>query len=408
MRVCQEINRQLVADLDVISVDSCRFRMYSFCMYSRILDLTKTMAKSSAFLFGPRSVGKSSLVQLQFPKSSIIDLLDDSVYDQLVRRPAALIELIDSKNPLVIIDEIQKLPKLLDEVHRLIEQKKLRFLLTGSSARKLKKTGANLLGGRAREVQLFPLVYPEISDFSLMRYLNFGGIPRHYLSEDPLEDIKAYAKNYLTEEIKMEAAVRNYDRFVRFLEVMALSNGQEINYQSLSSDSGVPARTIEGHIEVLKDTLIGFELLPFQKSIKRKAITKSKFYFFDCGVANYFSQRLPLREAHSDAGMCFEHFIVLEVRAYLAYTRKDERLTFWRTRSGEVDLIVGTQVAIEIKFAKHFKPEYADGLLDLDEEKIIKKFFVVGRFETEGLFERKIAYQNYKTFLTQLWAGKII
>ncbi len=376
-------------------------------MYLRVLDLKKLLKKSNFFLFGPRSVGKSHLIKVQFPKSQVFDLLEDSVYHTLLLRPEALGEMIDPKSEVVVIDEIQKLPKLLDEVHRLIEKRKFRFLLTGSSVRKLKRSGANLLGGRAREAQLFPLVYPEIPDFRLLHYLNYGGIPRHYLSDEPYEDLKAYGKTYLAEEIKMEAAVRNYDRFVRFLEIMALSNGQELNYQTLSSDSGVPARTIESHIEVLKDTLIGFELLPYQKTIKRKATTKSKFYFFDCGVANYFAQRLPLKENHADIGVCFEQFIILEVRAYLAYQRIDKNITFWRTRGYEVDLVIGSEVAIEIKFAKVFKPEHSAGLVALGEEKLIKRMITVGRFQTEGVF-KGIPYLNYKTFLSELWNGKIL
>lgn len=228
---------------------------------------------------------------------------------------------------------------LYKKYHRLIESKKIRFLLTGSSTRKVRSQGANMLGGRAREAHLFPFVSDEIDDFNLNRYLNFGGLPRIYLSDDPIEDLKAYGRTYLIEEIKIEAAVRNYERFVRFMETMALSNGQEINYQSLGSDSGVPARTIEGHIEVLKDTFIGFELL-------------------------------PLPENSSDLGVSFEQFIVQEIRAYLSYSRKEKNLTFWKTRGFEVDLLVGRDLAIEIKYSKQFKSEYLDGLLALKEENL--------------------------------------
>lgn len=344
------------------------------------------------------------MIRSQLPDAHVFDLLNDDVYDTLQRRPVALGEMIPKDVNVVVVDEIQKLPKLLDEIHRLIEKKKIRFLLTGSSARKLKNSGANLLGGRAREAQLYPLVFPEITDFELIRFLNYGGIPRHYLSDEPLEDLKSYGKTYLAEEIKMEAAVRNFDRFVRFMEIMALSNGQEINYQSLSRDSGVPARTIEGHIEVLKDTLIGFELPPFQKSVKRKATTKAKYYFFDCGVANYFARKLPLRLNHSDLGISFEQFIILEVRAYLSYRRLDLPISFWRTRNHEVDLIVGDELAIEIKFSRNFKSDFVDGLLALKEEKLVKKFLVVGQFESGGQFQN-ISYLSYKEFLNRLWSG---
>ncbi len=332
-------------------------------MYKRLLDLAQLTSQTNYFLFGPRSTGKSSLIALQLPKAQVIDLLQDSVYDSLSRRPEALADMLEDSKKIVVIDEIQKLPKLMDEVHRLIEKRKVRFLLTGSSARKLRRQGGNMLGGRARESLLFPLTWKELGpDFNLTRYLNYGGLPIVYNSTEPIEDLKAYCKNYLNEEIKIEAAVRNYDRFVRFLETMALSNGQELNYEGLSSDSGVPARTIEGHIEVLKDTLIAFELLPFTKTRKRKAISRSKFYFFDNGVANYLSQKLPLSEGTTDLGVSFEQFLINEVRAYLSYKRKHHSLCYWRSRDTEVDLIIGTQLAIEVKFSKTFKPEFMNGL----------------------------------------------
>jgi len=371
-----------------------------------MLNLKSLLKKNNYFLFGPRATGKSSLIKLQFPEALIFDLLDADVYEVLIRRPKLISEQV-KKNQLVVIDEIQKLPSLLDEVHRLIESKKIQFLLTGSSARKLKRDGANMLGGRARELQLFPLVYTEIKDFDLIKYLNYGGLPIVYQSDDPIEDLQAYVRIYLSEEIKKEAAVRNYERFVRFLETMALSNGQEINYAKLSSDSGVPARTIEGHIEVLKDTLLGYELLPYQKTIKRKATTKSKFYFFDTGVANFLAERLPMKEGHVEMGWSFEQFIIQEVRAYLSYFRKREKLSYWQSKPYEVDLLIGDEVAIEIKFSKHIKDEYFDGLIALKQEKIFKKFFLVGRFATEGVNE-EIHFLNYTHFLNQLWLGEII
>lgn len=375
--------------------------------YARMLDLKKITAEANFFLFGPRSTGKTSLIKNQLPKAQIFDLLDDDVYEELMRRPKALAEMIKPNTKIVVIDEIQKLPKLLDEVHRLIEEKKYKFLLTGSSARKLRRSGANMLGGRAREINLFPLVYPEIHDFNLLKVLNYGGLPYIYQSKNPIEDLKAYVRVYLHEEIKAEAAVRNYERFVRFLETMALSNGQEINYQSLSSDSGVPTRTIEGHIEVLKDTLIGFELSPYEKTIKRKATTKSKFFFFDAGVSNFIAQKLPLKENHSDLGISFEQFIIQEVRAYLSYHNINEKMYYWRTRGYEVDLIVGNRVAIEIKFSKQVKDDFFSGLIALREEKLVEKFYLLGRFASEGL-HKQIAYMSYTLFLDKLWAGKIL
>lgn len=342
-----------------------------------------------------------------------IDLLNADTFDELMRRPVALEEKIKGKGKktdkkqIVVIDEIQKLPRLLDEVHRLIEEYGIKFLLTGSSARKLRRGGANMLGGRAREAQLFPLTWHEIDDFNLMKYLNYGGLPIIYQSAHPKEDLKAYVRNYLMEEIKAEALVRNYERFVRFLEVMSTANGQELNYASLASDSGVPARTIESHIEVLKDTLMAYELFPFTKTMKRKAVTKSKFYFFDTGVANYLSEKLPMSEGSSDIGVSFEQFIVNEVRAYMSYHRIDKKLSYWRSGQYEVDLIIGKEIAIEIKFSKQMKTQFYSSLKALKEEKIIKNFLIVGRFPAEGEKDgiRSIPYEE---FLKKLWSGQII
>lgn len=375
--------------------------------YTRSLNILTNLKKSSCFLFGPRATGKTSLLKDQLKNSTYIDLLNADIFDELMRRPVALVEKIKNKKQIVVIDEIQKLPKLLDEVHRLIEEHKIKFLLTGSSARKLRRDGANMLGGRAREAQLFPLTWNEIDDFNLIKYLNYGGLPIIYQSSQPIEDLKAYVRNYLAEEIKAEAFVRNYERFVRFLEVMSTANGHELNYASLASDSGVPVRTVEGHIEVLKDTLMAYELLPFTKTVKRKAISKSKFYFFDIGVANFLSEKIPLAEGNSDIGISFEQFIINEVRAYLSYNRIDKKLTYWRSGKFEVDLVIGKDVAIEIKFSKNMKSEFYTSLEVLKEERIMKKYMIVGRFSTSGL-KNDIEYLPYEEFLTMLWSGEIV
>ncbi|MCX7977766.1 MAG: ATP-binding protein [Bdellovibrionaceae bacterium] len=375
--------------------------------YKRALQLAPLIKQSSYFLFGPRATGKTSLLRTQLPGVKYFDLLDTDTYDEFLRRPAALGEQIRSSDKVVVIDEIQRLPRLLDEVHRLIESKKVRFLLTGSSARKLKRQQANLLGGRARELQLYPLTWKEISDFDLLRYLNFGGLPLIYRSKSPQEDLRAYVRVYLAEEIKAEALVRNFERFVRFLEVMSTVSGQEINYASIASDAGVPVRTVENHIEVLKDTLMAFELLPFTKTVKRKAVSRSKFYFFDIGVANYLAERIPFREGSTDAGLAFEHFIINEVRAYLSYNRLDKKLSYWRSGTYEVDLIVGKELAIEIKFTKTLKNELFRGLSALKEEGLIRRHLLVGRFKSAGVWQN-IEYFPYESFLKRLWDGSLL
>lgn len=376
-------------------------------MFPRKLVLTTLLNDANYFLFGPRATGKSSLIQEELKDALVIDLLDDDVYEELLKRPTSLSARLKNPQQIVVIDEIQKLPKLLDEVHRLIQKKNIRFLLTGSSARKLKREGANMLGGRAREIHMHHLSFSEIPRFNLIRYLNYGGLPLVYLSKEPALDLKAYVRTYLAEEIKAEAAVRNYERFVRFLETMALSNGQEINYATLSSDSGVPARTIESYIEVLKDTLVGFELVPFTKTVKRKAVTRSKFYFFDTGVANFLSERLPLAENHSEIGASFEQFMILEIRAYISYSQKNESLSYWRVKDCEVDLIVGKKLALEFKMSKVVKNQFFRGLKALKEENLVQKFLLIGRFSHEGVHDSGISYMPYDVFLNKLWAGEL-
>lgn len=295
--------------------------------YKRLINLNLLLKEKSHFLFGPRATGKSWLIDHQLKNAIVFDLLDDDVYSRLLRRPKQLTEEIGDNN-IIVIDEIQKLPILLDEVHRLIEKQKKIFLLTGSSARKLKKGGANLLAGRARSINLFPLTTLELPDFNLEKYINTGGIPLIYNSNNPWLDLKEYTNVYLKEEIQAEAIVRRIDHFARFLDVIGLSSGREINVSSIANDSGVPPRTVSSFIEVLKDTLIAFELLPFQKTKKRKASTKTKLYLFDVGVANYLSGRknlLPKSEAFGDA---FEHFVIQEIRSILSYKKFDEELYY--------------------------------------------------------------------------------
>lgn len=245
-------------------------------MYKRMVDLAKLLKKRSYFLMGPRGVGKSTLITETLPQARVYDLLDASEFQRLLLKPSLIAEETRAET-LVVIDEIQKLPMLLDEVHRLIVKRKQTFLLTGSSARKLRKQGTNLLAGRAFQARLLPLVSGEIPDFDLLTYINTTGLPEFYAHADAQDYLKAYVGTYLQEEIKAEALTRNLSNFVRFLEVVALCNGEEINYSNISSDCGVPARTVEAYFGILDDTLIGFSVAPFLTTTKRKAITRAKY-----------------------------------------------------------------------------------------------------------------------------------
>ncbi|MEN0060054.1 MAG: AAA family ATPase [Bdellovibrio sp.] len=377
-------------------------------MYKRVLNLKQALSKKSHFLFGPRATGKSWLIKRELPEAQIFDLLNISTFERFLKRPSAFAEEIQAE--LVVVDEIQKLPILLDEVHRLIEEKGLRFLLTGSSARKLKHGGANLLAGRARSLEFFPLTSFELEkDFDLLKYCRYGGLPLIYQSDEPWRDLKEYTQLYLKEEITAEAIVRRVDHFARFLDVIGLCSGEELNFQQVANDSGVPPRTVANFVEVLKDTLLAFELVPYKKTKKRKAISKSKIFLFDVGVANYLAGRKEVLFRSESFGKTFEHFLIQEIRAYKGYHQVDETLSYWRTVGGqyEVDCIVGDKVAIEIKSSERYTEKMLEGLRALKEEASIKRYILVCRDSTSRKIDG-IEVIPYQVFLKELWAGNII
>ncbi len=349
-----------------------------FIMFDRRLNLRELLGKKSFFLFGARATGKTTLIQNSLPDALIIDLLHVKTYRTLLTNPSILEEMIIESNRIVVIDEVQKLPELLNEVHRLIQKKKITFLLTGSSARKLKHGGANLLAGRAREARLFPLVSSEIESLSLLRLLNHGGLPDVYQSDDPDEDLASYVTTYLKEEIKAEAVTRNVAAFSEFLDIIARANGSEINYESFASDLQVSTSTLKNYFQILEDTLIGFQLPGFTATTKRKATVRSKHYLFDLGVTRYLSGIKEIKIKSDAFGYAFEHFIVLEVRAYLSYSRSKEPMAYWRSTSQfEVDLVIGTQIAIEVKATDNPGDKHLKGLRALAEEKIFQQYFLI-------------------------------
>jgi len=243
-------------------------------LYKRKINLAQLIKRKSFFLFGPRSTGKTTLIQQSFPKAKIYNLIDSRVYKKLIKKPELLEEENkDHSNQLIIIDEIQKIPSLLDEIHRLI-YKGQKFLLTGSSARKLKTKGVNLLAGRAWSAALFPLTWLEIPKFNLTQYLNQGGLPGIYNKPHYKEELEAYVSLYLKEEIKNEALTRNVQAFSEFLDFIALSNGQEINYEGFSKDLQISPSTLKNYIEILDDTLLGFKLSGYTKTKKKKIYFK--------------------------------------------------------------------------------------------------------------------------------------
>ncbi len=381
-------------------------------MYKRILDLNLQMKKKSHFLWGPRATGKTSLIKAQLQKhAQIVDLLDSQIYLRLSSDPTELRNLIAletrPRESIVVIDEIQRVPELLNEVHRLIEEQHLRFLLTGSSARKLKRGAANLLAGRAWSMELFPLVYSEIPDFSLSRFVRFGGLPSVYTSNEPHEELKAYVNTYLKEEIQAEGLIRRIPAFHRFLESAALSNGQLINYANIASDAQVPASTVADHYQILVDTLIGSFLEPFTKTKKRKAVTTQKFYFFDQGVVNTLCAVNSIERNSDQFGRALEQLIYMNLKAYLSYTRSDSVLGFWRSQNQqEVDFTVGDFAAIEVKASKRLASRDYSGLKALKEEKIFKKYYLAS-MDSVYAHHDGIECLQIELFLKKLWSGEL-
>jgi predicted AAA+ superfamily ATPase len=377
-------------------------------MYERILNLEKALQTKSHFLLGPRATGKSWLIKHQLKNVQLFDLLNSDTFNRFLRQPRSLSNEILPATKIVVIDEIQKLPNLLDEVHGLIEEKGIHFLLTGSSARKLKHSGANLLAGRARGLQMFPLIRKEINDFDLLKYCNTGGLPIIWKSDDYWLDLRSYVQFYLKEEIIAEAVVRKIDHYANFIDVIGQRSGEQLNLQSIASDSGVPVRTIANFIEILKDTLLAFELEPYRTSKGRKVVTKSKIYLFDVGVANYLAGRKNILERSDAFGVAFEHFIIQEIRAYLGYKNSDSGIRYWRTVGDqfEVDCIIGNEAAIEIKDYENFNEKSLTGLKELKSEKSIKNFYLVSRDPVEREVDG-IKILSYDKFLDALWAGKI-
>ena len=377
--------------------------------YERELKLQSLIAQKSHFLLGPRSTGKSSLIRKTFGASLYINLLEQDTLREFIIKPSLLRERVAGQalkpGALVIIDEIQKIPKLLDEVHLLIEEKGLVFLLTGSAARKLKKGAANLLAGRAWMANLFPLISSEITDFNLIRYLNFGGLPQVYTSLYPAKELKNYINLYIKEEIQEEGLTRKLDQFLVFFDSIGLMSGEELNYQGWSSDTGVPRKTLQSYVELLKDTLMAFELPAFKKTITRKAVARSKFYLFDVGVANHMAKKGEIKEGSAEFGKAFEHFFIQECRALVSYLELDWGLTYWRSHSQmEVDLCLGQQWALEIKSSNRISDKHLKGLRALREEKLFKNYGVIC-FEKEKRIVDGITIWPWNSFLEEISLG---
>ena len=376
----------------------------------RQLQLLPLLAMKSFFLFGPRATGKTTLVRQQLEgKAFIIDLLDSRYFLRLSNAPHELESMIAATPAdIFVIDEIQRIPELLNEIHRLIETRNLTFLLTGSSARKLRRGKANLLSGRVWNAGMFPLIYQEIPDFDLSRYLRYGGLPAVYLSAHPEEELDAYVNTYLKEEILAEGLIRRLPPFSRFLKTIALANSEMINFTKLANDCQVPPSTVTEYVGLLEDTLVGYLLPAWTESKKRKAIKTGKFYFFDPGITHMLAGTQALDRNSNLYGKSFEQFICMELRAYLSYRRKKLPLTYWRSKSGhEVDFLIGTRTAIGVKASSKISRNDLKGLNYLKEEGLFQNLILVSQDPISTL-SSSILTVPWQKFLSDLWQDKFV
>jgi len=381
---------------------------------SRLLKI-KLPKGQSAFLWGPRKTGKTTFLRAAFPVSLSYDLLQTDLFFEFVKRPFLLREQLLAADPKqlkepVIIDEVQKVPQLLDEIHWLIENKGLRFILCGSSARKLKRGKANLLGGRAWRYEMHPLVSAEVADLDLLRALNRGMIPMHYMQEEYRKSLQAYVRDYLKEEVFDEGLTRNIPAFSRFFDAMGYSHGELTNYANIARDCGIDAKTVKEYYQILVDTLLGTMIEPYKKRQDRNVIIRAgKFYLFDVGVAGAITHRQIPQEKGEQFGRALEHFILMEILAHRVYRELDYDVNFWRTKSGlEVDFILGHgEVAIEVKGTSRIDNAAMRPLKVFIQEYRPASAFVVCNERAPRVHE-DIRILPWRDFLKMLWNGEVI
>ena len=386
-------------------------------MYSRLLE----SPQKTSFLFGPRGTGKSTWIEQRMQGARVFDLLDTTLALEWERDPQGFRRRVlaeSDREQWIIVDEIQKVPRLLDEVHFLIEKKKYtKFLLTGSSSRKLRKSSANLLGGRARVLKFFPLLSQELAfDFISDELIQYGSLPTAIIEEHVVEKeayLQSYLETYLVDEIKRETQIKNLAGFQRFLEIAAICSAQPVNLSNIAREAQVGRESVKSYFEVLEDTLIGFWLPSYRKRVKVKEVATSKFYFFDSGVLNvtagFFKQPAPL----DWKGVLFETWIVNEVRAYTELYKIKGSLGYWRNHSGtEVDLVwwYGDKVVlIEIKSSKKFRTDYLKGIKSFcGTTKSQVAAAVVVYLGEEELLVEGVPVLPAKTFLKNLFAGELL
>jgi predicted AAA+ superfamily ATPase len=370
----------------------------------------------SAFLWGPRQTGKTTWLRSTFPQSAYFDLLQSEVFLSFLKQPHLFREAVlalparQRREQPIIVDEVQKVPALLDEVHWLIENQRCQFLLCGSSARKLRRGGVNLLGGRAWRYEMFPLTTHEVEGFDLLRALNRGLLPPHYFDAQAQRSLAAYVQDYLKSEVMAEGLVRNLPAFARFLDALGYSHGELVNCSNIARDCAVDSKTVRGYFDVLADTLLGRWVPPFTRRPGRGIISATeKFYLCDVGLAGHLCQRQITAPRGESFGRAFEHFILMELWAYRAYGEKSFDIHFWRTKSGlEVDFVLGGgEVAVETKGSPRVESAELRGLLAFAAEHRPRKAIVVSN---EPLARRHgpVLVLPWREFVRALWAGEVL
>lgn len=382
---------------------------------SRLLDI-ELPGDRSAFLWGARKVGKTTFLKKRFSRSLVFDFLRTDLFLEFSKRPALLRErllAVDQerlKYP-IILDEVQKVPGILDEVHWLMENRGLRFLLSGSSARKLRHgRGANLLGGRAWRFEMLPLVFPEVKDLNLLRALNNGLIPAHYLEDDARRSLRAYAGEYLKEEVFSEGLIRNIPAFSRFFDALGYSHGELTNYSNIARECGVDSKTVREYFGILVDTLVGRFVEPYSGHSNRQVITRTpKFYLFDVGVAGALTRRVITEERGPNFTKAFRHLVFMELSAHSRYLELDYDIRFWRTKAGaEVDFVLGDgEIAVEVKGSDRIERRDLRGLQAFSEEHSPRLSIVVCA-ESEERIHDGVHIKPWRRFLRDLWSGEII
>jgi len=369
----------------------------------------------SAFLWGARKTGKSTYLKKKFPDSLVFDFLKSDLFFEFSKNPSLLREQLLARSEAVIghpviLDEVQKVPQILDEVHWLIENKGFQFILCGSSARKLKRGQANLLGGRAWRYEMFPLTTVEIGGVDLLRALNHGLIPAHYFQNNYKKSLSAYVRDYLKEEVFNEGLTRNIPAFSRFFDAMGYSHGELTNFSNIARECGVSSKTVKEYYQILVDTLLGTMVEPFKRRKNRQTISKaSKFYLFDVGVAGAITHREIHEEKGELFGKAFEHFILMQMVAHSSYSELAYEINFWRTKSGmEVDFILGKgEIAVEIKGSSRADNRDLKSLSAFMEEYSPRKGFVVCNEKAKRVHGNVILIP-WRMFLDDLWEGKVI